>query len=182
VSLWRFENLLPQARKLGVIVSQQGLHIDTGGIEPETVNMTRAEPGQPLRFVIAAGIPLAMGLDWPPSPYLRMMFASTRPSRPAEASTREQALSAYTTASAYAEFAENEKVTLFPGTLADVAVLSQEIFTVPAAELPTTTSLLTIVGGQIVYDAGQLSSVNHQSPGPRLAPLTGDELILGDGI
>lgn len=58
--------------------------------------------------------------------------------------------------SAYAEFAEKDKGTLEPGKLADLAVLSQDIFTVSASDLPKTTSLLTLVGGRVVYDAGIL--------------------------
>jgi predicted amidohydrolase YtcJ len=40
--------------------------------------------------------------------------------------------------------------------LADIAVLSQDIFAVPLEALPATESILTFVGGQIVYDAGAL--------------------------
>jgi predicted amidohydrolase YtcJ len=40
--------------------------------------------------------------------------------------------------------------------LADLAVLSQDVFTVPAAALPTTVSVLTVVGGKVAYDAGGL--------------------------
>ena len=54
--------------------------------------------------------------------------------------------------SAYAEFAEHDKGSLEPGKLADLAVLSQDIFTVPAKELPKTRSVMTLVGGRIVYD------------------------------
>jgi predicted amidohydrolase YtcJ len=42
---------------------------------------------------------------------------------------------------------------LTKGKLADLTVLSQDIFTTPATELPKTQSLLTIVGGKIVYEA-----------------------------
>ena len=61
---------------------------------------------------------------------------------------------AYTLGSAYAEFAEKEKGTLAPGMLADIAVLSQDIFTIPVDALPRTESVLTLVGGKIVWDAG----------------------------
>jgi predicted amidohydrolase YtcJ len=84
------------------------------------------------------------------------MFASTHPDRPSEAITREQAVIAYTLTSAYAEFAEKDKGSLEPGKLADLAVLSQDIFSVPTAELPKTQSVLTLVGGKAVYDAGVL--------------------------
>ena len=54
---------------------------------------------------------------------------------------------------AYAEFAEKDKGSLEPGKFADLAVLSQDIFSVPPPELPKTESVLTMVGGKIVYDA-----------------------------
>ena len=75
------------------------------------------------------------------------------PANPAEAITSQQAVQAYTAGSAYAEFAEKDKGTLAVGKLADLVVLSQDIFAVPPPELPKTTSLLTIVGGKIVHDA-----------------------------
>jgi predicted amidohydrolase YtcJ len=69
---------------------------------------------------------------------------------------REQAIRAYTFGSAYAEFAESDKGALTRGKFADLAVLSQDILTVPVPELPKTQSLLTIVSGRIVYDAAVL--------------------------
>ncbi len=62
-------------------------------------------------------------------------------------------MTAYTLTAAYAEFPEKEKGSLEPGKLADLAVLSQDIFTVPPLELPKTESILTMVGGKIIYDA-----------------------------
>ena len=49
-------------------------------------------------------------------------------------------------------FADKDKGTLAPGRIADLAVLSQDIFTVPAGELPKTHSVLTLVGRRAVYD------------------------------
>lgn len=60
----------------------------------------------------------------------------------------EQAVIAYTGTSAYAELAEKDKGSLEDGTLADLAVLSQDIFTVPVPELPKTESVLSLVGGR----------------------------------
>jgi predicted amidohydrolase YtcJ len=111
------------------------------------------EKNQPLKSFLDAGIPLALGSDGPMNPYLNIMLASLHPNRPSEAITREQAVIAYTLTSAYAEFAEKEKGTLEPGKLADLAVLSQDIFTIPPPEMPKTTSVLTIVGGKIAFDA-----------------------------
>jgi len=57
----------------------------------------------------------------------------------------EQAVIAYTKTNAYAEFMEKTKGTLSPGMLADLAVLSQDIFTIPAGKLPATQSVLTMI-------------------------------------
>lgn len=61
-------------------------------------------------------------------------------------------MSAYTRGSAYAAFAERDRGTIAPGVLADIAILSQDVFTVPMNLLPRTTSVLTLVGGQVVYE------------------------------
>ena len=106
-----------------------------------------------MRSLIAADVPVALGSDGPPNPYLNMMFAITNANNPAEAMTREQVLAAYTMGSAYAEREDAEKGTLAPGKLADLAILSQDILTVPAERLPATESILTVVGGRIVYEA-----------------------------
>lgn len=103
------------------------------------------------RSVLARGIPLAIGSDGPLNPWLNVMFATINAANPAEALTREQAVLAYTRGSAFAEMMEGEKGVLAPGKLADLAVLSQDIFTVPPPELPKTQSVLTIVGGKIAW-------------------------------
>jgi predicted amidohydrolase YtcJ len=113
---------------------------------------------QPLRSLLAAGIPVALGSDGPMNPYLNIMVASLHPDRPDEAITREEAVKAYTLTSAYAAFAETEKGSLTPGKLADLAVLSQDIFTVAPPDLPKTESVFTLVGGKAVHDAGVLKN------------------------
>jgi len=105
---------------------------------------------EPLKSMVAAGIPIALGGDGPMNPFLNMMFAIAHPNNPSEELTREQVVTAYTTGSAYAEFAEREKGQLKAGMLADIAVLSQDIFTVAADKLQATTSVYTIVDGKTV--------------------------------
>jgi len=110
----------------------------------------------PVKSLLKAGIPIAIGSDGPMNPGLNIMLATTAPGNTAEALTREEAVDAYTRGAAFAEFAENDKGTIAVGKLADLAVLSQDIFHVPAEALPATTSLLTVVDGKIAYDAGAL--------------------------
>jgi predicted amidohydrolase YtcJ len=108
-----------------------------------------------MKSAIAAGVPVALGSDGPLNPYLNLMFATILANNPAEAMTREQAIGAYTLGSARAELLEHQKGTLAAGMLADLAMLSQDVFTVPADALPATTSVLTLVGGTIVHEAGK---------------------------
>jgi predicted amidohydrolase YtcJ len=116
-------------------------------------NPTHYEKVDPLRSLLEYGIPVAIGSDGPMNPFLNVMLAVTHGENPTEAITREQAVVAYTKGSAYAEFAEHDKGVLAADMLADLAVLSKDIFTIPVEELPSVESILTMVGGKVVYDA-----------------------------
>jgi predicted amidohydrolase YtcJ len=70
---------------------------------------------------------------------------------PDERITVEQAVAAYTRGSAYARFSDDRLGTLEPGKEADLAVLSQDIFTVPHNEIGKTRVLMTMVGGKVVF-------------------------------
>ena len=150
-----FPDLIPRVKDFGVVVVQNPTHFDVGLLFGPTP--VKYKDVQPFATLLAAGIPLALGSDGPINPYLNIMLATIDPGRPTEAITREQAVIAYTLTSAYAEFAEKDKGSLEAGKLADLAVLSQNIFQVPAADLPKTESLLTIVGGKVVFDSGALA-------------------------
>jgi predicted amidohydrolase YtcJ len=140
-------DLIPKVKDLGIVVVQNPSHLT--GVK-QLFGATFTE-GQPLKSLLDAGVPLGLGSDGPSNPYLNIMFASLHLNHPSEAITREQAVMAYTAGSAYAEFAEHDKGTLEPGKLADLAVLSQDIFKVPPPKLPETMAILTMVGGKIVY-------------------------------
>jgi predicted amidohydrolase YtcJ len=146
-------DLVPRAAALGVIVVQNPSHLTLPEIMFARFGYENMAGYQPMKSLLAAGVPLALGSDGPPSPFLNILFAVTHPTNRREALTREQAIAAYTRGSAFAEFAETEKGTLAPGMLADLAVLSQDVFTVEEGRLPETTSVLTVIGGRVVYDA-----------------------------
>lgn len=158
-----YPDLIPQVKELGIVVMREPSHLVIKYFAPQLFAGAGMEKSQPLRSLLQAGIPVAFGSDGPVNPYLNILFATTHPDRPSEAITREQAVIAYTATSAYAEFAEKSKGTLEPGKLADLAVLSQDIFTVPTQELPKTESILTLVGGKVVYDSGVLHSSEKDS-------------------
>jgi predicted amidohydrolase YtcJ len=90
------------------------------------------------------------------NPFIELMLITSTHANPKENLTREQAVIAYTRTNAFAEFMESEKGMLKKGMLADLAVLSQDIFTIPAEQLPTTHSVMTLVDGIIVYQLPQM--------------------------
>ncbi|MGC2022446.1 MAG: amidohydrolase [Candidatus Sulfotelmatobacter sp.] len=114
------------------------------------------------------GVTLAFGTDYPVeplSPFRGLYAAVTRKSEngkqeyfPEQKLTMDQAIGAYTTGSAFAEFEEKEKGELAPGMLADFVVLDRDITAVSAEKELATKVLLTVVGGKTVYEtksAGQ---------------------------
>lgn len=72
---------------------------------------------------------------------------------PKERLTVEQAINAYTQGSAYARFSDNKLGTLEVGKEADLAVLSQDIFSIKPEDISKTRVVTTMVGGKVVYSA-----------------------------
>ena len=147
---------LARMRDLGVVYVQNPAHLSLSEMMRDRF-APRADVEQPMKSVLAAGVPLAIGSDGPTNPFLNIMLASLHPKSPSDALTREEAVIAYTHGSAYAEFAENEKGTLSPGKLADLAVLDADPFTAPPDQLPKIRSVMTMVGGKVVH--GELFGV-----------------------
>jgi predicted amidohydrolase YtcJ len=73
---------------------------------------------------------------------------------PNETPTREEALRIWTLGSAWFAFDDDKRGSLEVGKFADLAVLSQDYFSIPVGSIGTTESLLTMVGGKIVHAAG----------------------------
>ena len=72
---------------------------------------------------------------------------------PEQAVSREQALKMFTIWPAFASFEEKDKGSIEPGKLADFTVLSADIMKIPAAEILKTRCEMTIIGGEVVYNA-----------------------------
>jgi len=150
--------------KLGIVASMQPYHaIDDGRWAEKRIGPLRARTSYAWRSMLDAGAPLAFGSDWPVAPLdpLQGIYAAlTRATLddrnpqgwiPEEQITLDEALRAYTYGSAYAAFQEKEKGTLAPGKLADLVVLSQDLFKIPPGKIRATRVDLTIVGGKVVY-------------------------------
>ena len=147
-------DLMKRVQALGVVVVQNPIHFTFTDAFKQRLSAERFAWMQPLKSMLAAGIPVAIGSDGPMSPGLNVMAASIHPTRPDEAITREQAVSAYTAGSAFAEHAEKDKGQLAVGKLADLAVLSKDLFTVPPDQMESIKSELTMIGGKIVFQTG----------------------------
>jgi len=161
----RKEDLARLAR-LGVIASMQPYHaIDDGRFVWFRIGYQRSLLSYAWRSVLDAGAPLAFGTDWPVAPLnplLGVWAAVTRDVTvdgktsawiPEQRITLEETLRAYTQGSAYAQFQEKEKGTISPGKLADIIVLSDDLFAIPAERIKAVTVLRTLVGGRTVYAA-----------------------------
>jgi predicted amidohydrolase YtcJ len=150
---WLTPELRDRARSKGIIVVENPLHFtDPPELVRARFGAERGRGYQPFASLLAARIPLAIGSDGPVNPFVNLHFAVTHPANPREAITLEQAVIAYTRTAAYAEHEEHEKGTIAPGMLADLVVLSHDIFTIPPERFAEVASVLTIVGGEILFD------------------------------
>ncbi|MHC4599641.1 MAG: amidohydrolase [Planctomycetota bacterium] len=166
---WRVEHAqhlhpadIPRFAKLGVIASMQGVHCTSDGPwVAKRIGEKRAASGAyAWRSLLKSGAVVCNGTDAPVEdvdPLANFHASVTRRLRDGtvffaeQCMTREQALHSYTLACAYAAFEEELKGSLVVGKLADVTVLSRDILTVPAEEIPKTEVLYTIVGGKVLY-------------------------------
>lgn len=151
--------------QLKVIASVQPYHaIDDGRWAEARIGHDRASRTYPFRTFLDRGVRLAFGTDWsvaPLNPMLGIYAAVTRATLdgkhpegwfPEQKLTVAEAVEAYTMGSAYAEFQEKEKGSITPGKLADMVLLSDDIFSIDPVKVRDVKTLKTIVGGKIVWD------------------------------
>lgn len=151
--------------KLGVIASMQPYHaIDDGRWADKRIGPERGKRTYAFRTLLDSGVKLAFGTDWfvaPLNPMEGIYAAVTRATLdgknpngwfPEQKISVAEAVEAYTMGSAYAEFQENEKGSLTVGKLADLVILSDDIFSIPKEQIKDVKVVKTLLGGKIVYE------------------------------
>ncbi len=158
---------VPRFGALGVVASMQPY---LGSPSPSQIDVwfknvgpERASKGWPYNSISSGAGRLAFGSDWPGvplNPLLGLHTAVTRTTPdglpeggwyPGEQLPLKTAIDAYTSGPAWASFDEQRKGTLAAGMLADLVVLSEDIFDAPTSRLASTRVAVTIFDGRIVY-------------------------------
>jgi predicted amidohydrolase YtcJ len=161
-------NDIDRIAALGVIASMQPYHIIDDGrwaekrIGPERIRTTYA-----FRTLLDRKAHLAFGSDWtvaPLDPILGVYSALSRRTLdgknpegwiPEQKITLDEALRSYTYENAYGVFAEADRGMLKPGYLADLVLLDQDLYRIAPNQIEAVAVKATVVGGKIVYQAGE---------------------------
>jgi predicted amidohydrolase YtcJ len=179
---WRVEhaqilapNDLPRFAKLGVIASMQPSHaISDFFFAARRLGAKRLTGAYAWQSLLKSGAIIAAGSDAPVErgePMIEFYAAVARKSQegfsapdwhPEEAVTREQALKMLTRWPAYAAFQEEEKGSIAAGKLADLTILSDDIMKIPEPDILRTRCLMTVIGGEIAFDSGEIRKLRYE--------------------
>jgi predicted amidohydrolase YtcJ len=162
---------IPRFGKLGVIASMQPLHSypdsDTLDVWARNAGADRASRAWSWKSIMDAGGRYAFGSDWPVvtlNPWYGLQTAVTRQTRegkpedgfvPSQRLTVAQAVAGYTLDAAFAGRREKTEGSLEKGKLADLIIVSQNIFEIDPHKISETKVRTTIVGGQMVYQSDE---------------------------
>jgi len=160
---------IPRFGRLGVIASQQPMHVPLGDMNQEHPSGPWPDNIGPERFarawawqrIRAAGGRLTFGSDWPVAPLAPgqgIWLVATRVSQPggvAQAMPVADAIRGYTVWPAYASFEESRKGTIAPGMLADLVILTTDVLARPPTGPNDIVVATTIVDGRVVYQRGE---------------------------
>jgi hypothetical protein len=155
---------IPRFAREHVIASMQPYHcIDDGRWAEKRIGPERAKTTYAFRSLLDAGAALAFGSDWDVAPMVPLMGIYAAVTRrtldgkhpdgwvPEQKITVAEAVRAYTMGSAYASFEEKIKGSIEPGKLADLVVLSDDIFSIDPVKIADTKVFMTIFDGRIVF-------------------------------
>lgn len=172
---------IPRFAELGVIPSMQASHATTDlHFALDRLGTERLAGAYAWRSLRDTGAVIAGGSDAPVEvgdPRLELYAATTRRDlkgrqgehwHPEQALTREEAIRSLTEWPAYAAFQESWRGTIAPGMAADLTVLDRDPLRVPLDDLPRLSVVMTIVGGDVVYDPnGRIISSVARHPSDR---------------
>jgi predicted amidohydrolase YtcJ len=166
---------IPRFGKLGVIASFQPLHTDpnedTLKVWAVAAGPDRVSRAWPWRSVEESGGKLAFGSDWPVvtiSPWPGVQNALTRQTAegepaggwvPKERISLEDAIKGYTLGAAFAGRREKTEGSLEPGKVADLIILSKDLFKIEPPDVLNEEVLVTMVGGKVVYESANWTNL-----------------------
>ncbi|MCP5117586.1 MAG: amidohydrolase family protein, partial [bacterium] len=156
---------IPRFAAIDVIASMQPYHAspDIVNVWRRHVGGRRAEYGFAWKSLRDSGARLALGSDWPVvdlDPLLGIYTAVTRADLdgrpeggwiPNQCLSLEEVIHGYTLGGAYASFEESIKGSLEVGKLADLVVLTEDLFKIPTPRIAETEVAMTVIGGKVVY-------------------------------
>jgi predicted amidohydrolase YtcJ len=145
----------------------------------ERYGAAAAETTPPIARMLAAGLPVGAGTDATRvasyNPWVSLSWlvtgktvGGTRLYPPANRMSREQALRLWTEANAWFSGEQGKKGRIAVGELADLAVLSGDYFSIPEDAIAHLSSVLTLLGGEVVHGAGDFAKL--APPLPPIAP------------
>ena len=154
--------------QLHVIASVQPYQaIDDGRFAEPRIGHDRASRTYAFRTFLNHGVRLAFGTDWdvaPLNPIMTVYAAVTRATLdgkmpdgwfPEQKLTVSEAVEAYTMGSAYAEFQDREKGSISRGKLADMVILSDDIFSIGPEKIRDVKVEKTILGGKVIWESSR---------------------------
>jgi predicted amidohydrolase YtcJ len=161
---------IERVKALGGGIAVQNRMAFQGEYFVERYGSQQAKRTPPIRRMLEMGVPVGAGTDATRvssyNPYLSLYWLITGKTvgglslYPQENRLdREEALKLYTMGSSWFSTENGKKGALAPGQLADLAVLSGDYFSIPEEEIKHLESVLTIVGGKIVYAVDEFSKL-----------------------
>ena len=153
---------IARIKDLGLVLqaySNRWIHYEGESLR-ETHGAENVDRILPMRDLLDAGIHVALATDnVPPSMFdpiwhvvARKTAESDEPLGTAQALSRMEALACAAREGAWLSFEEDVKGTLEPGKYADIAILSDDLLTIPEDDIPNITSVLTMTGGRVVHN------------------------------